>query len=59
LNEDYLNNLSPQQLGERFDLLAADAREYAIFLLGQDGRFLCWIPGAERLFGDQRRGGRP
>ena len=45
--------LSPQQLGEQFDLLAADAREYAIFLLGQDGRLLCWNPGAERLFGYQ------
>ncbi len=53
MNEDYMNNLSPQQLGERFDLLAADAREYAIFLLGQDGRLMCWNPGAERLFGYQ------
>src|SRR6476646_10689381 len=51
MNEEYLNKLSPQQLGESFDLLAADAREYAIFLLGQDGHLLCWNPGAERLFG--------
>jgi PAS domain S-box-containing protein len=51
MNEDYLNNLSSQQLGESFNLLAADATEYAIFLLGQDGRLLCWNPGAERLFG--------
>ena len=49
MNEDYLNNLSSQQLGESFHLLAADAREYAIFLLGQDGRLLCWNPGAERV----------
>ena len=53
MDEDYLNNLSSQQLEESFHLLAADAREYAIFLLGQDGRLLCWNPGAERLFGYQ------
>lgn len=53
MNEEYLNRLSPEQLGERFDLLAADAREYAIFLLGPDGHLLCWNPGAERLFGYQ------
>jgi len=51
MNEDFLNNLSPQQLGEGFALLAADAREYAVFLLEQDGHLLCWNPGAERLFG--------
>jgi PAS domain S-box-containing protein len=51
MSENYLNNLSPQQLGESFNLLATDAAEYAIFLLGQDGRLLCWNPGAERLFG--------
>ena len=51
MNEDDLNHLSPQQMGERFALLAADAREYAIFLLGLDGRLLCWNPGAEHLFG--------
>ncbi len=53
MNEDFPNNLSPQQLAERFDLLAADAKEYAIFLLGQEGRLICWNPGAERLFGYQ------
>jgi PAS domain S-box-containing protein len=51
MNEGFLNNLSPQQVAERFDLLAADAKEYAIFLLGQEGRLICWNPGAERLFG--------
>src|SRR5436853_6527570 len=51
MNENYLNNLSPQQLEERFALLAEDAKEYAIFLLGQDGRLICWNPGTERLFG--------
>ncbi len=53
MNDDFLNSLSPQQLAERFDLLAADAKEYAIFLLRQDGRLICWNPGAERLFGYQ------
>jgi PAS domain S-box-containing protein len=53
MSEDHLNDLSAQQLDERFDLLAADAREYAIYLLAEDGRVLCWNPGAERLFGYQ------
>jgi PAS domain S-box-containing protein len=49
MNDDF--NLSPQQEDERFDLLATDAKEYAIYLLGEDGRLKCWNPGAERLFG--------
>ena len=53
MNEDVLSGLSAQQLGERFDLLATDAKEYAIFLLGADGHLKCWNPGAERLFGYQ------
>ena len=32
MNDDFHDQLSAQQLGERFDLLAADAKEYAIFL---------------------------
>ena len=44
-------SLSPQELGERFDLLVADAREYAIFLIGLEGNIRCWNPGAERLWG--------
>lgn len=44
---------SAQELEERFDLLAADAKEYALFLVGTDGRVLCWNPGAERLLGFQ------
>jgi len=44
-------NLSSQELGERFDLLVADAREYAIFLVSQEGSIRCWNPGAERLWG--------
>jgi PAS domain S-box-containing protein len=44
-------NLSPQECDERFDLLVADVREYAIFLVGREGGVRCWNPGAERLFG--------
>lgn len=36
---------------QRFDLLAAGAIEYALFMTDLDGRLLCWNPGAERLFG--------
>lgn len=46
-------NLSPEQLDQRFDLLATDAKEYAVFLVGLDGHLLCWNEGAERLFGFQ------
>jgi PAS domain S-box-containing protein len=45
--------LSSEEMGDRFDLLAADAKEYAIFLVGPEGRLLCWNSGAERLFGFQ------
>ena len=55
MNEAFLNNLSPQQLGERFELLAADAKEYAILLLRKDGRLIGCNPGAERLFGYQSK----
>ena len=51
VNDNEHDALSSQELGERFDLLAADAREYAIFLVAPDGQILCWNPGAERLFG--------
>jgi PAS domain S-box-containing protein len=44
-------HLSPQELGARFDLLVADAREYALFLVSAEGSVRCWNPGAERLFG--------
>ena len=46
-------HLSPQELEERFDLLADTAHEYAIFLVDPDGRIICWNPGASRLFGYQ------
>jgi PAS domain S-box-containing protein len=55
MSDDFPNSLSAQQLEERFDLLAADAKEYAIFLLSKDARLICWNPGAERLFGYQSR----
>ncbi len=44
-------NLSAQEIGERFDLLATDAKEYALFLVGLGGHIICWNAGAERLFG--------
>jgi PAS domain S-box-containing protein len=43
--------LSSQEMEERFDLLATDAKEYAVFLVGLDGHILCWNAGAERIFG--------
>lgn len=43
--------LSAKETGERFDLLATDATEYAVFLVGLDGKLLCWNAGAEGLFG--------
>jgi len=45
------NELSAQEIGERFDLLATDAKEYAIFLIGLGGQIICWNAGAERLYG--------
>ena len=45
--------LSSQEMGERFDLLAVDAKEYAIFLIDLEGHVLCWNTGAERIFGYQ------
>jgi PAS domain S-box-containing protein len=43
--------LAPETLDRRFDLLAADTREYALFMVDPDGRLVCWNLGAERLFG--------
>ena len=43
--------LSSQEIEERFDLLATDAKEYAIFLIGLGGQIICWNAGAERLYG--------
>jgi PAS domain-containing protein len=45
--------LSLQEMEERFDLLAQDATEYAVFLVGLEGHLLCWNAGAERMFGYQ------
>lgn len=45
--------LSRQEAAERFDLLVADVREYAVFVVAQDGTIMCWNPGAERLLGYQ------
>ena len=53
MTSDDATRLSSQELGERFDLLATDAKEYAVFLVGLDGHLLCWNAGAERIFGYQ------
>ena len=42
--------LSSDEMTARFDLLAADARGYAVFIVGLDGRVICWNVGAEHLF---------
>jgi PAS domain S-box-containing protein len=36
---------------QRFTLLASDAKEYAVFLVGLTGHVICWNVGSERLFG--------
>jgi PAS domain S-box-containing protein len=43
--------LSPQEVGEQFELLVGDVREYAICLVSRDGGVRCWNAGAERVFG--------
>ena len=53
MNADEPSQLSSQEIDERFELLATDAKEYAVFLVGLDGRLLCWNTGAERIFGFQ------
>ncbi len=50
---DDFGHLSSQEIGERFDLLATDAKEYAIFLFGLEGHLLCWNAGAASLLGYQ------
>ncbi len=41
----------PGPVDWRFDLLAAGAKEYALFVADPSGRVVCWNLGAERLFG--------
>ena len=42
---------TPEVMAQKFDLLAADATGYALFLTDSSGLLLCWNLGAERLFG--------
>jgi PAS domain S-box-containing protein len=44
---------SSEEVGERFELLATGAKEYAVVLIGLDGRLICWNVGAEHVFGYQ------
>ncbi len=53
MSSESSGHLSSQEIGERFDLLAGDAKEYAVFLVGLEGQVICWNPGAARLFGYQ------
>src|SRR4051812_1095861 len=48
---EHVGDLSSGELEQRFDLLATDAKEYAVFVIDPAGVLLCWNPGAERLFG--------
>jgi PAS domain S-box-containing protein len=50
-DDDYA--LTSRQIDERFDLLASDAKEYAVVLIDLDGRLLCWNSGAAHAFGYQ------
>lgn len=50
---DSSDRLSSKEMDERFDLLALDAKEYALFIIGLDGDLLCWNAGSERLLGFQ------
>lgn len=51
MDSDAEMNLPSDLLAQRFQLLTADATEYALFLIGVDGQLICWNSGAERLFG--------
>ena len=46
-------SLSRQEVEDRFDLLIADVREYAIFVVAPNGTIMSWNPGAKRLLGYQ------
>jgi PAS domain S-box-containing protein len=48
---DAPDHISSQEMRERFNLLATDAKGYAVFLVGLDGNLLCWNAGAEHMFG--------
>lgn len=45
--------LSSSEIERQFDLLAMDAKEYAIVLMDLEGRLTSWNVGAERMFGYQ------
>ena len=51
MNPDASIRHSLQEMGERVDLLAANLKEYALFLVGPGGRVVTWNPGAERALG--------
>jgi len=51
MTQDHRSEKFSEDMGKRFDLLATDVKEYALFLVDPAGTLLCWNPGAERLFG--------
>jgi PAS domain S-box-containing protein len=53
MTSDNPSRLSSQEMGEGLDLLATDAKEYAVFVVGLGGHLLCWNAGAEHIFGYQ------
>jgi PAS domain S-box-containing protein len=53
MSSDDATRPSLQEMGKRFDLLATESKEYAVFLLDLGGILLCWNAGAERMFGYQ------
>ncbi|HEX2670212.1 MAG TPA: PAS domain S-box protein, partial [Polyangiaceae bacterium] len=51
LSEQLQAQESLRQAEERFGLLVASVKDYAIFMLHPDGRVATWNPGAERIKG--------
>jgi PAS domain S-box-containing protein len=46
--------LSELAEGDRLQLMVQSIRDYAIFMVGPDGRIASWNPGAERIHGHAR-----
>src|SRR5690349_22213578 len=53
MSSQHPDGLSSEEIGAKFDLLATDAKEYAVFIVDLAGHVLCWNAGAERAFGYQ------
>jgi PAS domain S-box-containing protein len=53
MDHNATNRLSSKELEDRFDLLATESKEYALFLVNLEGQLISWNTGAERFFGYQ------